>query len=51
MLEDEATASPVPPPLQIAPSQEPRPRATVESLTKSFEARLAASDEEEEPYP
>jgi hypothetical protein len=48
LLEEEVTAAREPPPLQIAPSQERPPRATVESLTKSFEARLAASDETDE---
>jgi hypothetical protein len=48
MLEDEVTTSREPPPLQIAHPPEPRRSAAVESLTRSFEARLAPSDEEED---
>jgi hypothetical protein len=48
MLEEEVTASREPPPLRIAHPLEPGRSAAVESLTRSFEARLAGDDDEDE---
>jgi hypothetical protein len=49
LLEDEISAIRDPAPLQVARPPGPSRSAAVDSLTRSFETRLGAADEDEQP--